>query len=168
MITQSIQKLFLTESLQVHLQNCDSAIETCSSAVASSSATLERPSADDFTKLWTMYPGYPAGNFVVFLLTILLSEFIDNNGDATFEMTFFLLGCFLAVILFIIPYVLSLVYMLFGADLFLIQWVDNVLVWLIKNWVSNASMIVFLFTPFMYFVLAFSDDKKTIGEFAFN
>ncbi len=54
---------------------------------------------------------------------------------------------------FVIPVSLTLIYLTFGADLYILSWLDDVVGWLTEHWVSNLSPIMELTTLINVFVL---------------
>ena len=61
--------------------------------------------------------------------------------------------------MFQIPFWLGVVYLVFGSNFFLFSWVDNVLIFLIKHYVSNLVFLIVLLQP-TYLYLSFSGSDQ--------
>ena len=61
------------------------------------------------------------------------------------------------LLLYLIPFALSVIYMIFGDNFFLFSWVDSVLVFLIEHWVSNTQPLIVLQIPYYYYLMRTSN-----------
>ena len=103
---------------------------------------------------------FPLANMIVLFITILLGFIlIGDNFDVGYEFIFYIIAPVIGFYAYIIPFCLSVVYAVFGANFFLFSWVDNLLVFVIKHWVSNITMIVFLINPLIA-VLAYASQDN--------
>ena len=50
-----------------------------------------------------------------------------------------------------IPFWLTIILAILGADWWLVYWVDDVLIFLIEHWISNYNLIVIFFTLYIIF-----------------
>ena len=53
------------------------------------------------------------------------------------EAVIFFIPGLVAIYSYLVPLLLSVIYMIFGANFFLFSWLDNVLVFLIEHYISN-------------------------------
>ena len=63
----------------------------------------------------------------------------------------YLVTPFGAFSMFQYPFWLSVIYMLFGAEFFLFRWVDDMLIFLIKHFVSNLNFFFVIWQPILLF-----------------
>ena len=87
------------------------------------------------------------------------------NADIGWEVAYYIFIPFFVLIANQVPFWLSVIYLLFGANFFLLSWVDNVLIFLIKHWASNLAALIFFWQP-VVFLLAWRDDG--VSEQAFS
>ena len=66
-------------------------------------------------------------------------------------MFLYLLTPFGAAYMFQFPFWLSVIYLIFGAQFFLFRWVDNALIFMIKHYISNMSLIMVIYQPILLF-----------------
>ena len=50
-----------------------------------------------------------------------------------------------------IPFCLTIIWAILGADWWLVYWVDDVLIFLIEHWISNYNLMAILITLFTIF-----------------
>ena len=113
--------------------DCDAGQEACQNTAAP-----ERPNGDDFNSLFFTFVG------AVYLLAtpLLPLLFVDNSNASGNEFVIYFLPSFVYTYAYSIPFVLFLIYLVFGANLFLFRWVDTALVLIIEHWISNAMIVV--------------------------
>ena len=125
--------------------SCDVSIDGCEEVAYSE---LVRPEADDFNSLTR---GYITEFFVLFippLFPLLMTNADFRNGD---ELTLLILPCVYVLFFYTVPFALSVLYMIFGDDVFLFSAVDSILVSLIEHWVSNTQLYLVLTIPYYYY-----------------
>ena len=76
------------------------------------------------------------------------------------EVIIFFIPALLLIYEYAVPFVLSLIYSIFGAEFFLFSWVDNALVILIEHYLSNLSLFN-LWTIFTLSFIAVQDSEDT-------
>ena len=60
-----------------------------------------------------------------------------------------------------------MIYLIFGANVFILSWIDNVLIFLIKHLVSNMAAFFFFWQPFVFlYLIIYSGANGTSLEFS--
>ena len=129
--------------------NCDPKVETCGEG----ESAVERALPNDFYALTSLYILWPVGSIATLRLTENFIEALLPEVNVAAQGDWYMIPVYLTSLVNVIPFFLSLVYLLLGADFFLLLWVDNLLVWLIKHWVSNFSFLFnfVIFIPYWIF-----------------
>ena len=100
--------------------------------------TLDRPDPGDLYRLTT---GYLTETFVLLFAPIFALIFSDDTS-AGLEILFLFAPAIVTGYAYAIPFLLTLVYILFGANSYLLSWLDNVLVFLIEHYLSNVQLLL--------------------------
>ena len=114
LMDMSLQSFAPSELLQA--SSCDPSAEACEAGAA-----LVRPDASDFLFLTS---NYLIEDFLLLIAPIVAAIFF-TNVPAGLEIIFLFVPAILVGYAYAIPFVLSLVYIIFGANFFLFSWVDN-------------------------------------------
>ena len=61
---------------------------------------------------------------------------------------------------FTIPFWVTIIYAILGADWWAVYWVDDVLLFLIEHWISNYNMFAIIFTLYIMFYAISSRTKQ--------
>ena len=130
--------------------SCDADVENCDG----SASDVVRPGVGALASLTFLYLGQVASPVLVFLIILIL--FGNSELNAGLELLFIFLPSYLGFFAYYIPFVVSVFYMIFGANFFLIRWVDNFLVFLIYHFVSNITPLLHGLTLFVV-ISTFSD-----------
>ena len=112
--------------------DCDASAEACVPEEA-----LIRPGAGD---LWGLTSGYLTETFLL-LIAPLLAAILFTGVSVGFEIILLFTPALVAFYAYIVPFVLTVIYALFGGDGFLFGWVDVVLGFLIEHYLSNVQLL---------------------------
>ena len=150
MTTSKIADLFLALATEA----CNPEIESC----ADINNSGIRPSASALVALFFSY----LGQAVAPLFAIIITTFglgVDNFSD---EVTIFFIPSIASLYFYQLPFFLTVIYFIFGADWLLVYWVDDLLKYVIEYYVSNISIFMIFLTTVIT-LQAFSDNQKTDG-----
>ena len=150
--------------IAVMATNCDPALEDCSTADIATSEQLVRPPIDGFASLMVGFVLQPIAS----LATLFISALFFPDADVGYEMLFYLFIPLGLAYYYQIPFWLGVVYLVFGSNFFLFSWVDNVLIFLIKHFVSNTVFLMFLMQFFNFYVSYDSRDQFLMGFSEFH
>ena len=116
---------------------CDLSVEACDSAIETSKITA-RPAGDDFNSLtW----GYISEIFILLISPLIPLLFFNTSSNTVgLEAIIFFIPGLIAFYIYVVPLLLSVIYMIFGANFFLFSWLDNALVFLIEHYISNIQL----------------------------
>ena len=73
-----------------------------------------------------------------------------NSSANGLEVILGLIPSFIAYFAFNVPFWIALIQMVFGSEFILFAWTDDVLVFLITHWVSNATPLVHIISIWIY------------------
>ena len=140
--------------------SCDVSIDGCGEVAHSE---LVRPEADDFNNLTL---GYIAEFIWLLLIPLFPMFFYDSDFESGDELTVLFYPMTFVLFIYPIPFALSVLYMIFGDNVFLFSWVDSVLVVLIEHWVSNTQPCLVLLILYIYYLTRSSNlaDHKLASE----
>ena len=119
--------------------DCDPSLESCEVSYAEAD---ERPnSLDLFNLIWTVTALELAGPYLTTFLTLRLFP----KAAIGFSVLIFLLPMAL-IYLYWLPILLSLLYFVFGNNIFIFNWVDSTLVFIIQYVMSMLTPTAFIFS----------------------
>ena len=121
--------------------DCDPSAEACIPEEA-----LIRPGAGD---LYGLASGYLTETFLL-LIAPLLAAIPFAGVSFGLEVILLFIPALATFYAYIVPFVLTLIYALFGGDGFLFGWVDVVLGFLIEHYLSNVQLVFPLVVLFMW------------------
>lgn len=131
--------------LPMQMASCDPAIEACDA----SGDVLERPTRGAFGTTTLLLP--IAESFMLFMTPFAGFLF----GSASLEAFLFILPAIFVSAAFSWPFVISLFYLLFGADFVIFSWIDNFLSIVIEHYFSNVMILLFMIILFFSFAANF-------------
>ena len=63
----------------------------------------------------------------------------------------------LSYLAYMVPFFLTIIYLIFGSEFILFVWIDEVLIFLITHWVSNITPLIHISSLFMFLLYVMSD-----------
>ena len=125
--------------------DCDASAEACTT-----------PGSDDLNALTLGY----LTEIILLVFSPVITLIFFSNTDAGLEILLLFLPSVIASYAYVVPFILSLIHIIFGSDFFLFSWVDNVLAFLIEHYLSNVQLIM----PFaVYLTWVFVSDVDVTG-----
>ena len=88
--------------------------------------------------------GYLSEIFILLVspfIPLLIFDSSSSSANGLEAIIFFIPGL-VAIYSYLVPLLLSVLYMIFGANFFLFSWLDNALVFLIEHYISNVQLVL--------------------------
>ena len=119
-------------------------------------AEEERPSFDDF---YNMTFGY-IGQFFFMVISPAVGLFFIPTEASIGESAFiyFFIPGLVALYAYLVPFVLSIFFIIFGADFFLFSWLDDALALIIEHWIGNVAPLLILTVFWAYWTVSKSPE----------
>ena len=134
--------------------SCDMGVEACEQVGHSELST--RPEGDDF---YSLTLNYLAEIFFLLIAPFVPIPFLGDSVAIGLEAILLFIPAIIVFYIYAVPFVLSLFYIIFGANFFLFSWLDNVLVLLIEHFISNIQLALPLTVLGAYLVILGIDDN---------
>ena len=129
--------------------DCDASLESC--GAASNGEVMERPNGFDlFHLLWSVTLLEIIGP----VFTVFPALLLNPDTYLGLENILFWFPAILFAYANVIPLLLSLIYFIFGDNIFLFSWVDSVLVIWIQYVMSMLTPAIFLFSVGLMILVA--------------
>ena len=131
--------------------SCDPSIEACDA----SGNVLERPTKEEFVSTTLFLP-------MVETIVLFITPFVGFLfGSASLEAFLWLIPVSFVFAAFSWSFVISVFYLIFGANFFLFSWLDNFLAILIEHYLSN----VMIFLLMIILIYSFNANSISSGYF---
>merc|ERR1712060_301748 len=90
------------------------------------------------------------------LATLITSIYSNADDSAGYEVFLALIPGLLSYGIYVIPFVAGILYIIFGADLFLFRWLDDAMIFFIYQWIAWGNWQIILWSDF-FFIFGFSN-----------
>ena len=127
---------------------------SANSFAASEQAAEVRPPKEAFVNLTLTYLAQASALALIPLFTATLGNFIPFLGWYGLELVLYFFPVYVFATMFWAPFVLQVLYLLVGSDMFLFKWLDEAIARLIEHYISNANLIVGGFNLFLGLAMA--------------